>query len=350
MESEHTLPAKFRRLLDSFLPKTGLKNKRIAIKMHVGGNLGYTTIHPLFVIELINALKNRHALPFITDGADAVAGAKTRGYTEEVLGAPLVHAAGINEHYFVEKKVGFKSLNSVLLCGNIVNADGMIVLSHGKGHGNSGFGGAIKNIAMGCVTTPTRREIHKLSALGFRIDHDLCKKCMICTQNCPTGAIYYDEESKTMQIFDHHCRFCMHCVECCPQKAVLLDMAGFRDFQHGMARTVQETLRAMAGKPILYINVMLSITPLCDCWGFSSPAIVPDIGIMAASDIVAIEQASLDSIKADKYIPDSLPDHFKLSGKGHLLEQIHGKDPYVQVDEAAKLGLGSREYALQETD
>lgn len=350
LEGDGTLPAKFRRLLEKYLPAEGLKDKRIAIKMHVGGGIGYTTIHPVFVIELVNALKNRGALPFVTDGSYSMAGARTRGYTEEVLGAPLVQAAGINENYFIEKEIGFKSLKAAQLCGNVVHADGMVVFSHGKGHGHSGFGGAIKNIAMGCVTTRTRGEIHKLSSKDFRINHKLCRKCKLCMKNCPANAISYDAGSDTMEIFDHHCRLCLHCVECCPQKAVTVDLAGFRDFQHGMARTVQETLSAMQGKPVWYINVLLGITPLCDCWGFSSPAIVPDIGIMASNDIVAVEQASLDAIKSEKYIPDSLPVHFKLQGGGHLLKQIHGKDPYVQVEEAAGLRLGSRKYELQEVE
>jgi uncharacterized protein len=348
LEAGATLPAKFERLLKRFMPKEGWDKKRIAIKMHVGGGIGYTTIHPIFVIELVKALKERGANPFITDGSFSVSGARIRGYTEEVLGVPIIPVAGVNDKYFYEKEVGYKTLKTIQLCGNIVDADGLVVLSHGKGHGHSGFGGAIKNIAMGCVTCKTRGDIHRLSSRYFTINADLCKQCLTCIKNCPTAAINYSKDKKVVEIFDHHCRFCMHCVECCPQNAITIDMSGFRDFQHGMALAVRETIRSLADKPVTYINILTGITPLCDCWGFSTASLVPDIGIFASNDIAAIEKASLDSIKAENFIKGSLPGHFKLSGKGHLFQQIHGKNPYIQVEEIEKLGIGKADYKLVE--
>lgn len=347
LEAEGTLPAKFRRLLKRFLPREGWSGRRVAVKMHVGAGIGYTTIHPVFVIALIQALKERGAQPFVTDGTHSIPSAKMRGYTEEVLVAPILPAAGVKEGYFHERKIGFKSLKRVQLCGNIVDADGLIVFSHGKGHGHCGFGGAIKNIAMGCVTSKTRGDIHRLSSKDFTIDHELCERCLTCLKNCPTGAISYDEEKEAVSIFDHDCRLCMHCVECCPKGAITIDMCGYRDFQRGMALTVRETLRAMGDKPVAYINVLTEITPLCDCWGFSTPSIVPDIGIFASDDIVALEQASLDAIDAGSFIRGSLPAHLTLTGEGHLFEQIHGKNPYVQVEEIARLKLGSRSYRIR---
>jgi len=99
---------------------------------------------------------------------------------------------------------------------------------------------------------------------------------------------------------------------------------------------------------VLFINVLLGITPFCDCWGFSTPALVPDVGITAATAVVAVEQASLDLIRFEDFIPSALPESMTLvEGGGHLFERIHGKDPYLQVACAAKLGLGSREYTLE---
>lgn len=348
LEAGATLPAKFSRLLKRFLPKEGLEKKRIAIKMHIGSGIGYTTIHPVFVIELIKALKEREALPFITDGSFSVSGAKFRGYTEEVLGAPIIPAAGVNDKYYYEKEVGFKSLKKIQLCGNITDADGLIVFSHGKGHGHSGFGGAIKNIAMGCVTCKTRGDIHRLSSSHFTIDPKKCKQCLTCIKNCPTAAISYNKEKKVVEIFDHHCRYCMHCVECCPENAITIDMSGYRDFQHGMSLVVRETLQALNPKPVFYITVLTNITPLCDCWGFSTPSLVPDIGILASLDIGAIEKASLDMIKVENFIEGSLPGHFKLGREGHLFQRIHGKNPYIQVEEIIKVGIGASEYNLTE--
>jgi uncharacterized Fe-S center protein len=201
---------------------------------------------------------------------------------------------------------------------------------------------------MGCVTCATRGDIHRLSSKDFTIDADLCEQCLTCIKNCPTNAISYNKAKKVVQIFDHHCRFCMHCVECCPNEAIKIDMTGYRDFQRGMALTVRETLRALDDKPVYYINVLTGITPLCDCWGFSTASLVPDIGIFASKDIVATEQASLDSIRVEDHIPGSLPAHLTLTGEGHLFKMIHGKDPYLQVEEIAKLKLGTRRYRIKE--
>ena len=102
--------------------------------------------------------------------------------------------------------------------------------------------------------------------------------------------------------------------------------------------------------------MLMDITPLCDCWGFTTPSLVPDVGIMSSQDIVAIEQASLDSIKAENYIPGALPDQLKAAedrmeqGEGHLFQHIWGKDPYLQVETAAEIGLGSREYEIGEVE
>jgi hypothetical protein len=118
-----------------------------------------------------------------------------------------------------------------------------------------------------------------------------------------------------------------------------------------MARTTKAVLDMFEPNRVYYVTCMMNITPLCDCWGFTTPSLVPDIGIMACDDIVAIEQASIDSIDAKNYIPGSLPEQVKMSeGDGHLLQRIWGKDPYLQVEAAAALGLGSRKYQLAEIE
>jgi len=94
--------------------------------------------------------------------------------------------------------------------------------------------------------------------------------------------------------------------------------------------------------------VLTSITALCDCWGLTTPSLVPDIGIMASNSIVEVESASLDAIKIEDLIPVGVPSNLTLGDKGHLFERLHGKDPYVQLDKLAEQGLGSREYELVE--
>lgn len=350
LHADDTLPAKFARMLDAYPLKRMFEGKRVAVKMHVGANIGYTTIHPLFVRILIRKLREAGAAyPFVTDGSMAIPEAVARGYTEEVLGAPVLPAAGIANKYWYSRRVDFRSLETVELCGNIVDADAMVVLSHGKGHGQSGFGGAIKNIAMGCVAGDSRGKIHRLSSTAFQWDGEKCTHCYLCRDNCPNGAVSFDENGH-MHIFDHHCKYCMHCVTSCPAGAITIDQSGYRYFQHGMALVVREVLSTFEPGRLLYINVLTNITPLCDCWGFSTPAVVPDIGILASEDVVAIDQASIDLIRNEDLIPGSLPEQMRLGEEGHLFTRMWGKDPYVQVEEAAALGLGSREYELVEIE
>jgi uncharacterized Fe-S center protein len=345
---EATLPAKFERLLEVYPFEKMFKDKQVAVKMHIGAGMGYTTIHPIFLRILIKKIIDAGGKPFVTDGSFSVSQAVVRGYTEEVLGCPIYPAAGIANKYYYTKKLNYRALKTVELCGNIIDADAMIVFSHGKGHGHSGFGGAIKNVAMGCVAGDSRGKIHRLMESGFEWDAEKCDLCYLCRDNCPGDAISFNDEGK-LSIFDHHCHYCMHCTAACPTDAISIDQSGYKYFQRGMALTTKAVVENFEQNRLLYINVLTNITPLCDCWGLSTPSIVPDVGIVSGTDIVATEWASLDLIKAENLIPGSLPDCYELSGKGHLFEQIHpGKDPYLQVKMAEKVGLGSRNHRIKE--
>ena len=342
-----TLPVKFEKLLELYPLEEMFSGKTVAIKIHVGSDIGYTTIHPIFIRTVVAALLKAGGKPFITDGSGALHHAKARGYTEEVLGAPLVAAAGIANNYAYTKTVNYRTLETVDLCGNIVDAEAMIVLSHGKGHGNSGFGAAIKNLAMGCVARDSRGKLHRLQGEQFDWDADKCTRCRACAENCPSpGTITFDDDGN-LHWFAHHCRYCRHCEVSCPTQAIKIDEQGVEYFQRGMAITSREILNTFEANRVLFINVLLSVTPFCDCWGFSTPALVPDVGIVASTDVVAIEQASLDLIRVEDFIASALPDSMQLREGKHLFERIHGKDPYLQVVCAEELGLGTRDYRLE---
>ncbi len=138
----------------------------------------------------------------------------------------------------------------------------------------------------------------------------------------------------------------MHCVNACPANAIEIDMRSYVYFQTGMAKTVKAVLDTFEPDSVFYITMLTNITPLCDCWGFSTPALVPDVGIVAGGDIVAVEKAALDLIDAENCIPGTLPDQMKIGGEGHLFRQIWRVDPYVQVEAAQKLKLGDGKYRL----
>jgi len=350
IDRDATLPAKFGRLLTKLDFGSRFEGKRVCIKMHVGGDIGFYTIHPLFVRMVVEAVKKAGGRPFLTDGSFSTEAAIARGYTQEVVGARVVGAGGEHDSYHYVKPTDVPGLPEVALCGNVVDADALIVLSHGKGHGHTGYGGAIKNIGMGCVSYKTRGMIHALMASNFNWDSELCTHCEQCIGGCPTGAIRFNDKDE-ITINEHHCRFCMHCTRSCASSALTMDHpeGKFGLFQAGMAAVVKETLACFEPKRILFISTLLNITPLCDCWGFSTPPIVPDVGILAGENIVSLEQASLDMIRAEKLIEGNLPDQFLPVGEeGHLFQRVHGKDPYEQVRQCTLAGLGEPTYEIDE--
>jgi len=115
-----------------------------------------------------------------------------------------------------------------------------------------------------------------------------------------------------------------------------------------MALCTQSVLAEFEPGCVYYINFLTNITAICDCWGMSTPSIVPDIGVMASADVIAVERASLDAIKVENFIRQGAPSDAEMGDTGHLLERLHGKNPYVQLEEMENLGLGSQEYEIKE--
>ena len=343
-DSSETLPSKFGRLIDMMDLGETVKKKSCVVKMHLGRNIGYTTIHPLFIKILVSKLKAAGANVFIAD--QEVSGARARGYTEEYLECPIVDVCGYLGAYFYPKDVDYKTFKNVDVGGHIHDAEVMIDLSHVKGHGACGYGGACKNIAMGCVTDRTRSQIHRLEG-GIVWDKDACTHCEECLKSCNHNANKFNDDG-SYHIFFHHCTYCQHCVKVCPAGALALDSDSFRDFQTGMAICTKTVLDTFKPDSVFYINFLMNITALCDCWGFSTASLVPDIGIMASRDIVAVERACMDAIKVENLLANGLPKAVPFGDEGHLFERLHGRNPYIQLEELSAFGLGTQEYAIEE--
>ncbi|MCL1819317.1 MAG: DUF362 domain-containing protein [Oscillospiraceae bacterium] len=344
-----TLPQKFSRLVEKMGLQDVVKDKLVAIKMHVGRGIGFTTIHPMFVKTLIDKVKEYGGKPFVTD--QTVDGAESRGYTAEALGAPIVDVCGVTGKYYYPLDVDFKSFKNADIAGHIKDADVLIDLSHVKGHGACGYGGACKNLAMGAVTDRTRQQIHGLEG-EIIWNSETCTRCKKCVESCNHYANSFDKDGN-YQVFMHHCTNCQHCVKVCPNGSIFIDdknyADGYKDFQKGMALCTQKVLESFEPGHVFYINFLMNITAVCDCWGISTPSLVPDIGVMASTDMVAIERASIDAIKIENLLTNGVPGGGDLSGgTGHLFERLHGKNPYLQLDELERLGLGSQEYTFVE--
>ena len=299
-EARSSLPMKLERMLRKLNVKKMVKGKVVAIKMHVGGSVGYKTIHPLFVRTVVEEVKAGGGRPFVTDcSCDTPTRGVARGLTAESLGAPLIPATGVHDKNYYSHKVRAEKLREVQVAGNIEDAEVLINLTHVKGHGNCGLGGAIKNMAMGCVTGATRTAIHSLEG-GLKWHSNRCKRCGLCIKNCPTKSLRFYEGDELRFNF-HLCTYCRHCAYVCPHEAIEVVNADFHNFQKGMAIATEEVLKTFEDSSVLHINFLLGITMFCDCMGFSMPDIVPDTGILASRDAVAVDRASLDMIREEDF-------------------------------------------------
>lgn len=351
LEPVNSIGAKWKRLLDALEMEALVKDRRVCIKMHLGGGTGFTTLHPYLTRQLVRKVQAAGAkLVFLADSPRSALQAVERGYTAETMGCPIVSVSGLTDKYFCRRAIDppFGGLREVEIGGEVAEAEVLIDFAHLKGHGACGFGGASKNLSMGCVTQRTRGILHALEG-GLEWDSLRCTRCKVCAQNCPNEAISFDDADR-FEVFYHSCKFCQHCVLVCPAKALKMLGGKYRDFQRGMALATQAVLSGFAPERRLFINVLTDITIFCDCWGMTTPSLVPDIGILAGRDIVAIEQASLDLVRTEDLIPGSLPPGWSLGPRGHLFERLHAKDPFAVVEFLAELGQGSRQYELAEID
>jgi uncharacterized Fe-S center protein len=230
MDRDVTLPARFLRMLDKLPIRQRVKGKSVAVKMHVGGGIGYSTIHPLFVKLLVDhIMKGGPADVFLTDGD--IGGAAARGYAKETVGARLVPACGKGGKDVVPLKTGWDPLDNVFVGKPIVDADVLINLSHVKGHGACGFGGACKNLAMGCVPPGERRRLHLLEG-KLEWVKDKCTHCKKCIEECEMKANHFTESGE-YEIFWHNCKGCLHCMLACPAKAIHMVDRKFALFRRG---------------------------------------------------------------------------------------------------------------------
>ncbi|MEI6210653.1 MAG: DUF362 domain-containing protein [bacterium] len=350
LEPVNSIGAKWLRVLDQLNLMPAVQGKRTCIKMHLGGGTGFTTIHPYFTRKLVEKVRTAGAKSvFITDSPGSVLQAAERGYTAETVGCPLVPLSGQSDTYFEKRLVtpAFGTFCEVEIGGEVLAAEALIDFSHVKGHGACGFGAASKNLSMGCVTQRSRGTLHALEG-GLEWNSKACTRCKKCEANCPNGAINMSEGK--FDVFYHNCKYCQHCVLICPEKALSMTGGRYRDFQRGMALTTKTVLANFPAQNRIFINMLMNIAIFCDCWGMTTASLVPDVGILAGSDIVAVEQATLDLIRTENLIASALPANWQLGKTGHLFERVHGKDPHAVVEFLEELGMGKRQYTLREIE
>ncbi|MBN1760681.1 MAG: DUF362 domain-containing protein [Chitinispirillaceae bacterium] len=313
----------------------------VTIKMHFGeeGNRGY--VRPEMVSVITDAITARGGKTVVSDtntlyrgrrtnSRDHLALAREHGFTDEAVhGRVEISDETIDDEVSSVPVEGGRFISTAKIIRRYREAPFLVGLAHFKGHIVAGFGGAIKNIGMGCATREGKLAQHA-SVAPYIIMRN-CIGCGACSEVCPQDAIEIIEGKAILD--PKKCIGCASCIAVCKSDAVELDWSGGRDY---LPDKMVEYTSAVLGSPgtKCFINVATKITAECDCLAQDDPVIVPDVGFLISSDPVAIDQACYDLIcrKAGGYDP------FR---KAHP-----GRDPLRQLDCAERMGLGSRTYEL----
>lgn len=328
------------------------KDDLTAIKLHFGEHGSDSFISPVFVRQVVDKIKEKGAKPFLTDtntlysgsrhnSVDHLLTALEHGFDYTVTGAPIIIADGLRSENITEVQIDKKHFSKVKLAQDIVSADSVIVLSHFKGHEMAGFGGAIKNLAMGGAPAVGKKEQH---APTIMVDQDKCVGCSKCSVVCPEKAITISQKKASIAL--DKCIGCGECLTVCPIKATGMNwetdlsalLERMTEYGYGFAKTHENRIG--------YINFLLNITPDCDCVPWSDAPIVPDIGFLASTDPVAIDQASYDLVNKQLGFSNSLLSCNCEAGA----DKFHGLRSYIdgtiQLRYGEEIGMGSRDYEL----
>lgn len=353
LSADETLPAKLDRILERLNLRERVKGETVVIKMHLGGHIGYSTNHPVFVRKVVEAVKQGGGTPFISDTTWAVMTAHTRGYTQETLGCMLVPTAGMTDGYFKTVAEPYKNIPEWKVAGEIADATFLIDFAHAKGHPSCGYGGVFKNLALGCQIASVRSAIHDT----FHYDpYWFPEKCpdaetrAAIIASCPQSAISQDRDHEDrLHLHLEPCNGCGKCLQVAPEGSLKIQEVNFASFQEAAARSVKSVLDTFAPEKRVYLNLATHISPVCDCFGMTPAAILPDVGIFGGDDLCAVEQATLDALKPLKLIRENIPAPYEVQDDlPHPLQQLHGryKDPYLVIRYGEQLGLGCSDYTL----
>ncbi len=361
------LSVKLDKILEHLDLSTIEKKDKVAIKMHLGFNDGYQTVPVFFVRRIADAVKKAGGYPFVTDNPTAVYNAVYRGYTSETCGCPIIPIAGVKDGYTTDQEVGYKGVEKIAAAGALLDADVLINLTHSKGHGSCGYGGAFKNIALGGYSGPSRwYKIHGVVNYDKYFDEEKMTKehMMKIRETCPRDAAEWNDEKNSGRILFYACDQC-HGIEnkpCIEADGGLTSLSinedNFYSFQELMAFAAKNILDSFDKKKLFHLNFLMDITPFCDCMGMGMPPVIDDIGIAGSRDIVAADVASLDLIAEtglNEQLVKKIPEVYmrvnpNLSSDLHPFQLLHGpyKNPYKVAEYGVQLGLGSMEYELVE--
>lgn len=353
LEAKETLPAKLDLIIDQLNIRDRVKDEMVAIKIHSGSNIGYSTVHPVFVRKVVQAVIDGGGKPFVTDIDWDVQGSESRGYTRETLGCPIYPAAGVKENYYYAHNHPYKGIEDWYVAGMIQDASFLINFAHVKGHPTCAFGAAVKNLALGCMIGKTRSAMHDVMHYDRYWFRELCPDRAVLeaiVASCPHQAVVEDKDHPgDLHLHFEPCNQCGRCLKVAPPGSLKIDPINFHSFQEACAISTSITLSTFEPGKTTHLALATHMTPVCDCFGFTGMPILPDAGVFGSDDIIALETAILDKTRDLRLIEENLPASMEVhTREGHPFRWLHGpyKDPYLITLFGEQMGMGSRNYDL----
>ncbi len=354
------LPTKFKKLIKAAgIADIDMNGKFVAIKMHFGemGNLSF--LRPNYAKAVADTVRELGGKPFLTDCNTLYVGSRKNaiehlycawenGFSPLSAGCPIIIADGLKGTDDIAVPVkGGEYIKEAMIGRAVMDADIIISLSHFKGHENTGFGGAIKNIGMGCGSRAGKKDMH---CNGKPVIHeDLCRGCRACQKECANEGLLYDEKKRKMTVVYDNCVGCGRCIGACNFDAV--------EFQNYAAseilnkRMAEYTKAVLDGRPNFHISLVVDVSPNCDCHAENDVPIIPDVGMFASFDPVALDQACVDACIALEPSPNTrITDNLAIPGFIDRHDHFCNANPEAEwkssLEHGEKIGLGSREYEL----
>lgn len=354
------LPTKLKKLIKKAgISQMNMDGRFVAVKLHFGelGNISY--LRPNYAKAVADVVKELGGKPFLTDCNTMYPGSRKNalehlecawenGFTPLSVGCPILIGDGLKgTDDIAVPVVGGEYVQEAKIGRAVMDADLFISLTHFKGHEMTGFGGVIKNIGMGCGSRAGKTEQH--SGGKASIDQEKCRGCYTCFKECANDALVFDEEAKKMHVDKENCVGCGRCLGSCN-----FDAIKFADFAavELLNRRMAEYAKAVVdGRPCFHISLVVEVSPNCDCHGENDVPILPNIGMFASFDPLALDQACVDAcLKATPLPGSQLYDNMNKPGfidhHDHFTNSRPESEWQTCLGHAEKIGLGTREYEL----
>lgn len=328
--------------------------KFVAIKIHFGepGNLAY--LRPNYAKRIVELVKSLGGKPFLTDcntlyvggrknALDHIQSAYENGYNPFSCGCHIMIADGLKGTDEALVPVPGKHVKEAKIGQAIMDADIIISMNHFKGHEATGFGGALKNLGMGCGSRAGKMEMHSDSKP--KVIENLCRSCKACMKICAHNALSFNERGK-MEIDHNKCVGCGRCIGACHFDAIKATFGQANDVLN--EKIAEYTYAVIHDRPHFHISLAIDISPCCDCHSENDMPICADVGMFASFDPVALDVACADACNKAPVIPGSILDqnHEHHHHNDHFIDTHPETDWKVCVEHAEKLGLGTQEYEL----